>query len=140
VRRVFADTFYWIALTDPTDAWHLTTREVSRSLGSVRIVTTEPVLIELLNFFAEAGPRRRREALATVDEIRQSSTVEVLPYEPYTTLSDGLALYADRDDKGYSMIDCLSMQAMRDRGIYEVLTHDAHFAQEGFVLLLHSRV
>jgi predicted nucleic acid-binding protein len=46
------------------------------------------------------------------------------------------ALYADREDKGYSMTDCLSMTAMRERGIFEVLTHDAHFAQEGFTLLL----
>jgi hypothetical protein len=37
--------------------------------------------------------------------------------------------------KGYILADCLSMQAMRDRGIYEVLPHDHHFAQEDFTIL-----
>jgi hypothetical protein len=28
------------------------------------------------------------------------------------------------------------MQTMRERGITEVLTHDHHFAQEGFMVLI----
>jgi uncharacterized protein len=136
VRRVFADTFYWIAITDPRDTWHSRAVAVSESLGSVRMVTTEPVLIEVLNFFAEAGPHWRRAALKTVDKIRQASRVDVLPYETHSSLNDGLTLYADREDKGYSMTDCISMQSMRALEIYEVLTHDEHFTQEGFVLLL----
>jgi predicted nucleic acid-binding protein len=135
VRLVLADTFYWIAMTDPRDSWHGRALAASHSLGTVRIVTTEPILIELLNFFAAAGPRWRREALATVESIRQSQSVDVLPYLD-TPLDDGLALYAARDDKAYSMTDCISMQWMRSAGVYEVLTHDEHFAQEGFVLLL----
>ena len=47
----------------------------------------------------------------------------------------GLALYKARADKGYSLTDCISMTAMRERNITEVLTHDRHFAQEGFTLL-----
>jgi predicted nucleic acid-binding protein len=135
VRRVFADTFFWIALTDPSDRWHLRAISASQSLGPVRVVTTEPVLIELLNFFAEGGPRWRREALATVETVRQSATTDLLPYSE-TPLDDGLALYGARQDKGYSMTDCISMQWMRQAGVFEVLTHDDHFAQEGFVLLL----
>jgi predicted nucleic acid-binding protein len=38
--------------------------------------------------------------------------------------------------KGYSMVDCISMQVMRSRNLTEVLTHDKHFSQEGFILLL----
>jgi uncharacterized protein len=136
VRDILADTFYWIAVTDLRDPWHTRAVAASQALGTVRIVTTEPVLIELLNFFAGAGTHWRQRALDTVDMIRQSPTIDVLPYEPYTTLQEGLQLYAARPDKGYSLTDCISMQAMRDRGIYEVLTHDQHFAQEGFVLLL----
>jgi predicted nucleic acid-binding protein len=135
VRRVFADSFYWIALTDPRDPWHRRAVAAGRSLRSVRIVTTETVLIEVLNFFASAGPRWRREALATVATARQSEMVDVIPYRD-APFEDGLVLYSAREDKGYSMTDCISMQWMRGAGVYEVLTHDDHFAQEGFVLLL----
>lgn len=54
------------------------------------------------------------------------------------TAMAGLDLYGARPDKGYSLTDCISMQTMRDRGIVEVLTHDHHFEQEGFVLLLRT--
>jgi predicted nucleic acid-binding protein len=136
VRPVLADTFYWIALTDPGDPWHGPARAASASLGPMRLVTTEPVLIELLNHFSAGGSYWRTRAMAMVDTIRQSPEIEVLLYEPYTTFQDGLALYAARADKEYSLTDCLSMQAMRGRGIFEVLTHDHHFVQEGFTLLL----
>ena len=49
---------------------------------------------------------------------------------------EGLALYGSRLDKGYSLTDCISMNAMRERGITDVLTHDDHFTQEGFNILL----
>ena len=48
----------------------------------------------------------------------------------------GLALYKSRLDKGYSLTDCVSMVVMRQERIQEVLTHDKHFAQEGFTILL----
>jgi len=98
---VFADTFYWIALTDPRDDWHDRVIAVSRTLGTVQIITSEPVLIELLNFFSAAGPRWRREAVATVASIHQSETVDVLPPEA-TPFEEGLALYGARKDKEYS--------------------------------------
>jgi predicted nucleic acid-binding protein len=48
----------------------------------------------------------------------------------------GLDLYEARPDKQYSLTDCISMATMRQEGITEVLTHDAHFTQEGFHILL----
>jgi uncharacterized protein len=60
---------------------------------------------------------------------------KVIPYRPLT-LRSGIDLYADRRDKGYSLTDCVSMWEMRQRGIFEVLSHDSYFEQEGFVLLL----
>ena len=44
----------------------------------------------------------------------------------------GMALYEARPDKGYSLVDCISMQTMRKEGLTEVLTNDRHFEQEGF--------
>jgi predicted nucleic acid-binding protein len=53
-----------------------------------------------------------------------------------TTFLDGLTLYESRPDKSYSLTDCIAMNVMRKRGITDVLTHDAHFTQEGFHILL----
>lgn len=135
MREVFADTSYWIALNDPVDRWHLRARHATDGLGSVLLITTEAVLIEFLNFFAEAGAHRRREAVRAVAQIRASLQVRVIPPGAYPMLADGIVFYSTREDKGYSLTDCLSMLVMRDREIYQVLTFDAHFAQEGFVTL-----
>ena len=49
---------------------------------------------------------------------------------------NGLTLYSARPDKGYSLTDCISMVTMRQEGLHQVLTHDDHFSQEGFIRLL----
>jgi predicted nucleic acid-binding protein len=59
----------------------------------------------------------------------------VLP-QSRQTFHAGLARDAARPDKRYSLTDCISMEAMRQEGISEILTHDNHFAQEGLTILL----
>lgn len=44
--------------------------------------------------------------------------------------------FARHADKNWSLTDCHSMEAMRERGIREVATADAGFAPGGFKLLL----
>ena len=51
---------------------------------------------------------------------------------------DGLDLYEARPYKGYSLADCISMQAMRRKGLTDVLTNDRHFEQEGFRALFRA--
>jgi len=46
VKPVFADTFYWIALTLPGDAAYARAEQIADD-----IVTTEEVLTEYLTFF-----------------------------------------------------------------------------------------
>ncbi len=48
--RVFADTFYWVAVLNPKDQWHRQAVETRKLLGEIQIVTTETVLIEVLNY------------------------------------------------------------------------------------------
>ena len=50
----------------------------------------------------------------------------------------GFELYRARPDKGYSMVDCISMQTMRHEGLTEALTNGRHFEQEGFRVLLRD--
>jgi uncharacterized protein len=134
MRTVFADTFCWIALTNPRDASHQQVKRLRQSLGSVRLVTTDEVLGEFLTFLAGFGPSMRANAVRTVERLLNSPQVAVLP-QSRDTFFHALALYAARPDKGYSLTDCSSMASMREHRIIEVLTQDHHFAQEGFVLV-----
>ncbi len=134
---VFADTFYWVALTNVKDAAHEQAKTFSRSNSLSSIVTTELVLIEYLNYFAAWGSDLRLMALANTRGLLPSSTVQVVPCTT-GAFQDGLSLYAERPDKGYSLTDCISMQTMRREGLTEVLTNDRHFEQEGFRTLFRD--
>ena len=63
MRRLFADTFYWIALFSPHDTWHETVLRVSQSLGRCRRYTTEEVRQDFLTFCSAAGPQTPRTLL-----------------------------------------------------------------------------
>jgi predicted nucleic acid-binding protein len=49
MKSVFADTSYWIALTNVQDAMHETAKALSLALKPRPILTTESVLIEYSN-------------------------------------------------------------------------------------------
>ncbi|HJQ34641.1 MAG TPA: PIN domain-containing protein [Pyrinomonadaceae bacterium] len=134
MRKVFVDTFYWIARINPRDQWHQKAVELSASLDDAELITSETVLVELLNYFSEYGPEMRGAVARIVRQIIDGSGITVV-LDAYG-FAEGLALFGARLDKGYSMTDCMSMNIMRRVGATEVLTHDRHFAQEGFIILL----
>ncbi|HEY9233056.1 MAG TPA: nucleic acid-binding protein, partial [Blastocatellia bacterium] len=87
------------------------------------------------NYFAEAGAHARQVVAEMCGRVMSHPQIVVLPQTRESFLA-GYGVYRDRLDKGYSLTDCISMCAMRQRHIGEVLTHDHHFEQEGFSLLL----
>ena len=135
MRRVFADALYWVALAHRKDQWHVRAIQVSQQIGAVTLVTTEEVLTEFLNHFSACGVPMRIQTASTVRGFLNDPSMIVIPQSHQTFLS-GLALYEARQDKGYGLTDCISMATMRQEGVTEVLAHDDHFAQEGFVKLL----
>ena len=58
MRRIFADTFYWIASLNPRDQAHALAA-LSKTLQPAQIITTDEVLTEFLNYFAEYGDFQR---------------------------------------------------------------------------------
>lgn len=128
----FADTFYWIALTDSTDKAHHRARRITDE-----IVTTDEVLAEYLNFFCAAPEYIRSEVTLAVEDILQDPAVKVIPQSRESFLA-GLKLYRARPDKGYSLTDCISMATMRREDLSEALTNDRHFEQEGFHALFRE--
>jgi len=130
----FVDTLYFIASINPRDQWHQKALEVGATLKG-DLVTTEAVLIELLNFFSAYGHEMRVKSAAVVYDSLDLPGVQVIEQTRESFLS-ALSLYNARQDKSYSMTDCMSMNTMRELRIADVLTHDRHFTQEGFNVLL----
>jgi uncharacterized protein len=135
MKTVFADTLYWVSGLNPRDQWHRAVVAAETALGNFRIVTTETVLIEVLNYYCENSTHLRQAVARLVNNTLADPDIEVVAHSS-AAFQAGLQLYEARPDKGYSLTDCISMNVMRERGILEVLTHDKHFAQEGFVVLI----
>jgi predicted nucleic acid-binding protein len=131
---VFADACYWIALLNRNDQLHNRAIEASESLQSARLVTTEEVLTEVLNFCSHR-PELRSLAGTVVRGILDDRRVQVIEQQ-HATFASGLALYLARLDKGYSLTDCVSFNTMQQLGIDDALTGDRHFLQAGFSCLL----
>lgn len=138
MRTVFADTHYWIALANVKDEWHRAAKQLSTQLGPIRVVTTDEILIEFLAFFSQSGDYWRAKAVRFLKAVMSDPNHTVIPQTRDSFLS-GLSLFENRLDKGYSLTDCISMETMRKQRLVEVLTHDHHFTQERFVVLLTDK-
>ncbi len=134
---VFADTLYWVAIANPRDSWHQAAIDGRQGVAEAQIVTTEEVLTEFLTALASGGPYLRQKAVAVVRSILEDPSVTVKP-QTHLNFLGGMALYESRPDKTYSMVDCISMNTMREEDIAQILTNDHHFTQEGFIVLIQQ--
>lgn len=132
---LYVDTLYFVAIINQRDQWHEKAASLRPLLEGMRLITTEAVLMETLNFFSEYGANMRRVVALFVRDVLTDFNFEVVPNTTENFLF-GLELYETRLDKGYSLTDCISMNVCRERKITDVLTHDHHFEQEGFQILL----
>lgn len=135
MRQVFVDTSHWIALANPHDQLHALALRVSRQIEPVHLVTTDEVLIEFANFYCGLGQLMRHTAVELVRAIMSNPNITVVP-QTRESFQKGLSLYESRQDKEYSLVDCISMETMQSRKLTECLTNDHHFEQEGFTILL----
>lgn len=136
MRTVFADANYWIGLFNPKDQLHDAAMAASRALTRTRLVTSEMVLVEVLNGLAEFIELRGK-VVAAVDAIVADPNTEVVP-QTALLFREALAHFRQHQDKGWGLTDCSSFVIMRHRGLHEALTHDHHFEQAGCVALLRG--
>ena len=134
MRRVFADTSYWIALVNPRDQIHAKAVSVTQQLSPVRILTSEMVLAEVLNSFSDGGPLRHAVG-GMVQKLSSNWDVVIVP-QTSEQFETALRRYKQAADKSWSLTDCASFQVMEAEQIQAALTHDQHFAQAGFETLL----
>ena len=135
MKVVFADTGYWVAVLSPIDDWKVKATAASRTLGKVRIVTTEMVLDELLAALSKLPVRST--VVRGVEAIRSNPNIEVVP-QTSLQFSEAFESYRRMTDKEWSLTDCASFALMKERGLSEALAHDRHFEQAGFVALLRA--
>ena len=137
MNSIFADAGYWIALLHPKDDLHSKAQTVSSQLGQVRLVTSEMILSEVLNYFADKGSVLRQAAAVLAEQIQSDPNSVVVP-QTSIQFRNALHLYQQRQDKSWGVTDCASILIMQAEGINEALAHDINFKQAGFTALLRD--
>lgn len=135
MNSIFVDTQSFIASFQKIDQWHQQTQEIETKIDGCRLVTTDAVLCELLNYFSGYNEQTREKIARVVHDVLAEDDFLVVEQTRPVFLK-ALELYESRLDKGSSLTDCISMNVCRELGITEILTHDRHFEQEGFKALL----
>ncbi len=132
----FADTSFYVALFNPRDEAHAEARRYATQ-ADLSVVTTAWVLTELANYLADT-PNRGLFA-SFVRDLRRKPQVTIVP--PDNDLFDeGIRLYDEREDKTWSLTDCMSILVMQRYGLRDALTTDHHFEQAGFGALLKAGI
>jgi predicted nucleic acid-binding protein len=132
MKPVFVDTVFYLALTNPRDQYAAAAMRFIAGFSGA-FVTTAWVLTEVANSLAR-GPNRTL-FLQLYRDLVDDRRVTIVP--PAQDLFDqGIDLYAQRPDKEWSLVDCISFIVMREYALSDALTADRHFEQAGFTVLL----
>ena len=131
----FADTSFGISLLEEGDDCHDRAMAWQRRVVAEHnaLVTTEPVMWELLNFFS--APPLRHRGLQLYRGAHNRREISVMDFDPDLCRA-AITLYSNRMDKEWGVVDCFSFELMRIRGMKYALTADHHFEQAGLVALL----
>ena len=134
---LFVETAGWAEIIDNKQSQHLAATALYQTARQRRrrFITTNYVLAELIALLTRPMRLPRSQIVMVVGRLRTSPHVEIIYVDP---ILDELAwqLLAARQDKVWSLADCVSFVVMQQRGITEALTTDHHFEQAGFVSLL----
>ena len=131
---ILVDTGFLLALAQPSDSLHERARAWADAISEPLLVT-EYVLWETVNGLSK--PIDRPKAHLSVEHIRSSPRWELLPASN-DLFEAGLRLHRQREDKAWSLTDCVSFFVMNERNLRQALTPDHHFEQAGFTRLTHS--
>lgn len=132
MKRVFADAFFYLALLNRNDAAHRRAMQAVKA-GAAETVTTMAVLLEVAD--ALAAPAMRVACARFLEELLGGSGTIVHPLGQ-ELVTKGIERYRQREDKAWSLTDCISFVVMEQEQLTEALTGDRHFEQAGFVALL----
>ena len=136
-RPIFADTDYWLGFLIPGDELGQRAQSATARYGPRRIITSELVLVEVLDGMSRRGAYLRRQAVELVERLRNDPEVDIVPVDS-SLVEAAVGLYGSRLDQRWSLTDCVSFLIMESRNIWQALSHDRDFAAAGFVALLRD--
>ena len=135
MNLVFADTSGWLAIVIKSDSLREKAVKVYLELlaDGCNFVTHEAVILEVGNGLSNI--KTRDIAVKLKESVEESSRIESVSLSP-ELVKAGWKLYAERADKNWGIVDCISFIVMQRYGIVEASTADRHFEQAGFIKLL----
>lgn len=137
MRQIFVDTSAWVALFYKRDARHHAALMLNQRLlsESCHYVTSNFVFDETVTLL---GTAVSRAAAIDFGERLLASKLATLVHISDEFERGAWLIYKQYHDKKFSFTDCTSFALMRSWGISEAFTHDHHFAQFGFNVLLRE--
>jgi len=121
-------------LVNPQDPRHERALHLADNLLG-RTFVTEYVLVELGSALSRGSDRW--VFLELLKQLQSDRSTTIIAASALL-LRQGVALFAGRQDKDWSLVDCISFIVMKQRRLKEALSTDAHFAQAGFRALLRE--
>jgi uncharacterized protein len=128
--NMFVDTSAFYALLDADDAYHEKAASAWQEImaSDEDAITTNYVLVET---FALVQSRMGMEAVRGFqDEIVPVLRIEFVTPEMHRL---GIAALLGASKRSLSLVDCVSFEVMRERGLRSAFTFDAHFREYGFI-------
>jgi predicted nucleic acid-binding protein len=134
-RTVLLDTSFVLALENKDDTHHERAKALDRELQeeNATLLLHWGVLLEIADGYARVD--RRARGLQLLAKFEGEQGYRIAPITE-VLLQVALDLYRARRDKDWGLTDCISFVLMKQEGIAEALTADAHFRQAGFTALL----
>ena len=128
----FLDTGYVLALELANDINHRAALQHWQSLAQALppLITTSYVFDEIMTFFNSRGFHSK--AVRVGSNLLRSPSVELIHVDE-ALFYEGWAYFQKRQDKEYSLTDCISFVGMQQRGISRAFAFDHHFTQAGFI-------
>lgn len=135
--EIFLDTSYVIALSSAKDHFHQKALEIAENVQAkkIKMITTRAVMLEIGN--ALSGLSYRAAAVTLLNSLESDSNVGIVPLTE-SLFRQGFALFCERQDKSWGLVDCISFVVMKERKISEALTTDTHFQQAGYRAVLRD--
>ena len=108
MKEIFVDTSDFVAVFNKRDQLHEKALQIESEIGGVKKVTTELVLVELLNYFCEFRLDIKNYVIKSVNHFFTAKKIEIVPCSSEQFI-EGVYFYKSRIDKGYSLTDCVTM-------------------------------
>jgi predicted nucleic acid-binding protein len=136
---MLVDTSGWGNLVDSSQPYHSLASSLYRDarLREDRIITTSYILVELVALLTSPLRIPRPDIIAFIEGVKQSPFIDIV-YVDQTIDEAAWRLLRNRQDKDWSLVDCVSFVIMQQRNLIEALATDHHFEQAGFIRLLKS--